>query len=94
MPPTEPKAKVPETIPTPELGAFKRIKLIAKVPWDRLSDMLRGVLLPLNREGVQISLEIKLETQSDTGISRDTLDLKIKETLNQIGAEVVEEETE
>jgi len=94
VPPTGPGAEVTgPTPPTPQ-GAIKRIRLKAKVPWDRLSDMLRGVLIPLNREGAQIFLEIKLEAQSDAGISRDVLDLKIKETLNQIGAEVIEEESE
>ena len=92
--PTKPGAEAPEITPTAVAGVVKRIKLTAKVPWDRLSDMLRGVLIPLNREGAQISLEVTLEAQSDTGISRDTLDLRIKETLNQIGAKVVKEEAE
>jgi hypothetical protein len=50
--------------------------------------------MPLNQEGAQINLEIKIEAQSPQGISKNTLDLKIKETLNQIGAEVLEEEVE
>jgi len=45
-------------------------------------------------QGAQISLEVKIETESEQGISRDTLDLKIKETLNQIGASVLEEKEE
>jgi len=39
-------------------------------------------------------LEVKIEAESEKGISRDTLDLKIKETLNQIGAKILEEEEE
>ncbi|MEM0231819.1 MAG: hypothetical protein QXG78_01745, partial [Candidatus Methanomethyliaceae archaeon] len=64
------------------------------VPWDRLSDLIRGVFTPLSREGAQISLEVKIEAESKQGISKDTLDLKIKETLNQIGAKVLEEKEE
>jgi hypothetical protein len=48
----------------------------------------------LSREGAQISLEVKIETRSEQGISKDTLDLKIKETLKQIGASVLEEKEE
>jgi hypothetical protein len=87
--PTETLApkKVPEK-------ALRRIVLKAKVPWDKLSDLMRGVFMPLNREGARISLEVKIEAHSEEGISKDTLDLKIKETLNQIGAKIIEEEAE
>jgi len=87
--PTETLAlkKVPEK-------ALRRIVLKAKVPWDKLSDLMRGVFMPLTREGAKISLEVKIEAQSEEGISKDTLDLKIKETLNQIGAKIIEEEAE
>jgi fructose-specific phosphotransferase system component IIB len=50
--------------------------------------------MPLNQEGAQINLEIKIEAQSSQGISKNTLDLKIKETLNQIGATILEEQEE
>jgi hypothetical protein len=65
--------------------------LRADVPWEKLSDVVRGVFTQLSREGAQISLEVKIETRSEQGISKDTLDLKIKETLKQIGASVLEE---
>lgn len=78
----------------PEEGIVRKIVLRAKVPWDKLSELMRGVFIPLSREGAQISLEVKIEAQSEQGISKDTLDLKIKETLNQIGADILEEEKE
>jgi len=84
-------------IPGPRVapeGIIRKIALRARVPWDKLSDLVRGVFTPLSREGAQISLEVKIEAQSEQGISRDTLDLKIKETLNQIGASVLEEKEE
>jgi hypothetical protein len=75
-------------------GLVRRYALRASVPWDKLSDLLRGVLTPLRSEDAQISLEVKIEAQSEKGISRNTLDLKIKETLTQIGAKVLEEKEE
>ena len=49
---------------------------------------------PIGGEGAQISLEVNVEAQSDQGISRNTLDFRIKETLKQIGAEVLAEKEE
>ena len=86
----EPSGPKPQI--SPPLGTIGRYHLIVKVPWDRLSDMVRGVFRPLSSEGAQISLEIKIDAQSEKGISRDTIDLKIKETLNQIEAEIIKEE--
>ena len=54
--------------------------------------MVRGVFSPLNSDGAKITLEMKIDAQSEKGISRNTIDLKIKETLSQIGAEIVKEE--
>jgi hypothetical protein len=82
------------TRPTPEKGMIRKIMLRANVPWDKLSDLVRGVFTPLSREGAQISLEVRIEAESKQGISRNTLDLTIKETLNQIGANVLEEKEE
>jgi len=92
--PGVPVEVAPEIKPVPKVGMIRRIKITTKVPWDKLSEMVRGVFAPLNREGAQITLEVKIDAQSEKGISRDTLDLKIKETLNQIGAKVIEEEVE
>jgi hypothetical protein len=39
-------------------------------------------------------LEIKIDAKSEQGISRDTLDRKIKETLKQIDAKIKEEKLE
>jgi len=50
--------------------------------------------MPLNREGAKISLRMKIEALSEKGISKDTFDLKVRETLRQIGAKIIEEKTE
>ncbi|MEM1574094.1 MAG: hypothetical protein QXY96_06435, partial [Candidatus Methanomethylicaceae archaeon] len=90
----KPPTEIPSTKIVPEKGVIRKVALRATVPWDRLSDLIRGVFTPLSREGAQISLEVKIEAESKQGISKDTLDLKIKETLNQIGAKVLEEKEE
>ena len=98
QPPTgvapKPTIGIPPIAPIPGKETITKLTLKANIPWDKLSDLMRGVFMPLNQEGAQINLEIKIEAQSPQGISKNTLDLKIKETLNQIGAEVLEEEVE
>jgi hypothetical protein len=90
----KPTIGIPPIAPIPEKETITKLTLKANVPWDKLSDLMRGVFMPLNQEGAQISLEIKIEAQSLRGISKNTLDLKIKETLNQIGANILEEQEE
>jgi hypothetical protein len=85
---------VPTVTTAPGKETITKLTLKANVPWDKLSDLMRGVFIPLNQEGAQINLEIKIEAQSLQGISKTTLDLKIKETLNQIRATVLEEKEE
>jgi hypothetical protein len=89
--PAPEKVEIPKRVPE---KVVKRIALKARVPWDRLSDLIRGVFTPLSREGADISLEVKIDAKSEKGISKDTIDLKIKETLSQINATILEEEEE
>jgi len=90
--PTKPE----EVKAPPQVGkeSLRRIAIEAEIPWDKLSDLIRGVFMPLNREGVKISLKMKIEATSEKGISKDTLDLKVRETLRQIGAKITEEKAE
>jgi hypothetical protein len=73
-----------------EEGIIKRVTLRAKVPWDKLSSLITGVIGPLKDKGraPEITIEIKAETEEQ--FDRTTLDTKVKETLQQIGAEVEE----
>ena len=91
---TEEKPEAPPPKQTPEKRVIKKVVMRFEIPWDKLSDLVRGVFVPLSYEGAQISLEIKIDAESEKGISKDTLELKVKETLEQIGAKVVEEKTE
>ena len=69
---------------------IKRVTLRAKVPWDKLSSIITGVIGPLKDKGQapEITIEIKAETEEK--FDRTTLDTKVKETLLQIGAEIEE----
>lgn len=69
---------------------IKRVTLRAKVPWDKLSSIITGVIGPLKEKGQapEITIEIKAETEEE--FDRTTLDTKVKETLQQIGAEIEE----
>ena len=51
---------------------------------------MQGVIRPLQQEGSTFSLEIDLTAESEDGINKNTLDLRVKETLHQIGAEIIE----
>lgn len=69
---------------------YNKVTIRARIPWDKLSDYISGVLSPLQREGAELSLEVDLSAESAEGISKKTLELKVRETLNQIGAEILE----
>jgi len=88
------KEEVEEVKRTEELvgkpGKVSKLIVKARVPWDKLSSLISGVLRPLHQEGAKITLRVEISAESDTGISKDTVDLKVKETLSQIGAEDVE----
>jgi hypothetical protein len=72
---------------------IRGIKLVVKVPWDKLHDFVRGVLSPLRMEEADIKkLEIKIEATSTKGIKKETIDMKVRETLKQINADIIEEE--
>lgn len=68
----------------------KTLKITARIPWDKLSEFMSGVILPLRQDGAEIELEIELSAKSEKGINKNTLELKTKETLNQIQAEILD----
>ncbi len=76
-------------------AAISALHLRVKVPWDKLSDFLRGVVLPLRGDGADLELEVMLDARGAPGsIKASTLEQKVKETLQQIGAKVLEERAE
>ncbi|MCS6875146.1 MAG: hypothetical protein NZM17_10780 [Pyrinomonadaceae bacterium] len=73
-------------------AGIRGYRLVAVIPWDKLSEFVRGVVTPLRHDGADITLQITLEARSEKGIQQTTLDQKVRETLQQIGAKVVKEE--
>lgn len=90
--PSEPGVKAPTSAaPSPKTGV-RHLMLRVKVPWDKFSDFVRGVILPLQSEKAELEVEVLVQARSKSGgIKPETLESKVKETLSQIGAEVVEE---
>ncbi len=62
-----------------------------RLPWAKLSDFLRGVLLPLQQRGAEMELELHLRVHPKEDIGR--LKDQIYETLEQIGAELEERDS-
>jgi hypothetical protein len=91
----KPGVAAPPSAPqSPEAGGH-RLRLRVKVPWDKLSDFVRGVILPLRNDGAALEVEVYIQARSESGgIKPATLEHKVKETLRQIGAEIVEEHTQ
>ncbi|MDI6894829.1 MAG: hypothetical protein QME70_09535 [Bacillota bacterium] len=84
---------VPST--TPPGVAVSGVHLRAKVPWDKLADFVREVVLPLRSDGANLQVEVLVEARCESGgIKVSTLQQKVRETLQQIGAQVLEEQVE
>jgi len=67
---------------------IKSLEISTKVPWEKLSALIGGVLSPLKEKDANIQLKINIKALTETGFDRTTLDSRIKETLQQIGAEI------
>jgi len=84
-----------EGVVAPPSGGVRRVMLRTKVPWDKLSDFVRGVVMPLRSDGAEMEVEIWVRAHSDSGsIRQNTLDQRVRETLRQIGAQVEEDVAE
>ncbi len=71
-------------------GAVTKLTLRAKIPWDKLSYVVGGVIRPLKEKGLPPEITIEVKAESKEGFDRTTLDSKVKETLQQIDAEIEE----
>lgn len=96
------RAGIEGTPPQPSSGGMvspgrekslpREYRLRVRVPWDKVSAVVGGVIGPLRQAGCEITVVFDLTAQSDSGIRHDVLELKVKETLRQIGAEVLGED--
>jgi hypothetical protein len=78
----------------PPIVGVRRLSLRVQVPWEKMADFVRGVLMPLHADGAELNVEITIAAQTEEGIKKATIDHKVKETLNQIGAKILEERQE
>ncbi len=76
--------------PTAPQRRIKRFRLRVAIPFGRLGDFTSGVIKPLS--SAIKHLEIAVECESAEGIDESVLNLQVRETLNQIGAKVIEQE--
>lgn len=74
----------------PVATGLRAYKVRVKLPLSKFADFYRGVLLPLQKEA-EVQVEVSLEAYSESGIKPATLDQTVKETLRQIGAEILDE---
>jgi len=59
---------------------------------EKCSEIMRGVLIPLKQAGCDLKGVLELTAEHEKGIGKDVLELKVKETLRQIGARIFVEE--
>ena len=79
------------SISGPAAGAkVRQISIRASVPWDKLSQIVSGVIQPLKHCGADPEIVIEIKAKTETGFDRNTLDVKVKETFQQLGSRVVE----
>ncbi|MDI6895774.1 ATP-binding protein [Methanocella conradii] len=71
-------------------GMVKRVSIRAAIPWDKLSPLISGVIRPLKDKGQPPEIIIEIKANSEEGYDRTTLDIKVKETLQQIDARIEE----
>ncbi len=98
--PTQPSVGSQQPLPIPGSptatqaveSKVRQLNLRVQVPWDKMADFVRGVLMPLRGDGAEIDVEVSLTARSQEGLKKTTLDHKVKETLNQIGAKILNEE--
>jgi hypothetical protein len=69
-------------------GVIRDVTLKVKVPWDKLSNIVSGVIKPLKDKGFPPEIIIEIKGRSEEGFDRDTLENKVRETLQQIGATI------
>jgi hypothetical protein len=75
-------------------GTIRSVTLKAKVPWDKMSYITKGVIAPLKEKGLPPEITIEIKGMSEEGFDRDTLENKVKETLQHIGATIEKWEEE
>lgn len=74
----------------PEERRPHKVAIKASVPWDKLSSIVTGVIRPLKTSGAEPEITIEIKAETPGGFDRTTLDTKVKETLSQLGARIMQ----
>ncbi|MBM7582561.1 putative AAA+ superfamily ATPase [Caldicoprobacter guelmensis] len=69
---------------------MKGVYMKVTVPWDKISQIVNGVFRPLIQCGSELQVTVEIEAQTQKEIDSMTLENKVKETLRQINAQIVE----
>lgn len=84
------EAGVTEAPPSPEMP--RRYYFRAEIPIERLREIVSGVLVPLRQAGCELKVVLEVTATHEKGIGKEVLELKVKETLRQVGANILKEE--
>ena len=71
---------------TPGERQYRRVVIRTPVRWENWQDFYNEVIDPLIREGADISIQVEVAAESESGIRENTVELGIKESLYQRGA--------
>jgi len=75
------------------VAKYKKVFLrLEGIPSTKIADLNRGVLMPISQEIGDFKLKIELDISDEDGISKSTIENKVKETIAQIGGKIVKEE--
>ena len=88
--PEEKPGELPEGEKQPEEKRPRKVAIKAGIPWDKLSSIINGVIKPLKTPGAEPEITIEIKAEAPGGFDRTTLDSKVKETLSQLGAKVIQ----
>lgn len=94
-PPTDGDEDTDDGAPPPVVAGIQKVSLTVELPWGKLADFMRGVIIPLHNDGAEVRLVVSLEARSPGGSIRSiTLEHTVRETLKQLGVRVIDERVE
>ncbi len=87
---TKREERRPEQLKEERKVAIKRFSLEAEIPLESMHEVISGVIKPLREKSSSIKTSIKIVAESNDGFDRSTLNIKVKETLLQIKAKILD----
>ena len=75
-----------------EQERYREVNLrIEDVPATKIADLNRGILLSISREIGGFKVTLELDIANEDGISKETIEKAVKETISQLGAKITKE---